>query len=252
MDEPKTDSTPSGDQAGDTGEPQTPSVEDRIAKMEAEKADLTEQVKAATDAATAATNRAAELTGQLQAFGAVAAAPAPAPTAAEDPPDLINEPDKALDHYWNKRTGPIIAAQLDREVSREKRMVEVKRPDDWKKYGKFVDELVLTNKIPRETLASPGSYEQLLNLVMSQHIDEIVEERIKDKGSESAADAGKTAGAALPGGSKASEPKAKNEPEFTEQELSILGKLDVDPKAASEASKNVTYDGHARRGEVVH
>lgn len=232
----------------DEGKTQT--VEEMKAAFDAERALLKEQVDAAQASAKSAEEKAANVAGQLSAM--TTQAPAAPVGDPPEPPDLINDTEQALDYHFQKRTGPIIAAQLAREVKREEAAIGQKSPKDWEKYGPAVKELIQKNRIPNETLAAPGSYDQLLNMVKAEHIDDIVKEKIADQAAITAADESKNAGSGVSGTAKGAEAKSSTTKEFTEAELNMLKKLDVKPEDAMAATKDVTYDGTRLRGEVVH
>lgn len=221
--------------------PETPEVVTK-ADLEALRA---EQARASRELA----EKVGQIGGQMASLGAYQP-PQPFNREEEPPIDIVGDTEKALDQHFQKRAGPIIASQIQNAVTTQKELLSLKRADDWKEYGPQVEALIKENRIQDGTLSVPGTYEQLLDLVKSRHVDAIAEKKAqalfeahKAKQATSGAPAG---GATPPPGA------SKTDPEFTEKELFVLKKLKVDPKRAAEVSKTTEYDGIRMTGEVTH
>lgn len=188
-----------------------------------------------------------QIAGQVSTLAAFGSQTVEKPEV-EEPLDVINDTQKALDQHFQKRAGPILAQQTANAVATQKELVSLKRNDDWKEFGGQVEDLIKQNRIDPSTLAVPGTYEQLLDLVKSKNVEAIAERRAQALFE---AHKAKSATAGAPSGSASAPPGAsKAEPELTDKERFILAKLKVDPKRAIEVSKNVEYDGVRLSGEV--
>jgi hypothetical protein len=194
-----------------------------------------------------------EFTGQLQVLSAAASEPLQPPAEQPTPPDIITETDKALDFHFQKRTRPLIQQQLQREAARERELLSVKREADWKKFGPQVDQLIAQNRIPVETLSTPGAYDQLLDLVKAKNIDAIVKEKVEAEVASWREAQAKAAGAG-PNAAQASPSEKPKNPEelLSDEERRIAQKLGVDPKKYAETAAKVVFDGVRYRGEVAH
>jgi hypothetical protein len=217
-------------------------------------ADLTKQIEALRSEKTADSGRARELeskinllTGQLSVLAAAANEPA----QAEPAPDPVSEPEKAFEYHFQRRTKPIIDQALAREVAREKEMIALKHPNDWKEFGAEVEQLAAS--VSKEVLAQPGSYEQLLTLVKGKHADEIASKRAAEEVAKFQADAAKAAAGSPESRSVAVAAAGGTKPEEIPEEARLIAKkLGISEKDWSEMSAATTFDGIRYRGEVVH
>ena len=218
-----------------------PDSEEFAAKLAALKAD-NEAVRAE---ARLAAEKTAELRGQLS----VLTSAVNEPTVTEQAPDIVSEPEKALEYFWNKKARPILDEKDKQGAATQKEFISVKRTDDWKDYGTEVEALIAQNRISPSMLASPGAYEGLLDFVKGRHVDEIVKKKVEAE--LTAAKARAATSSPSVSAQTAPAPGAKSAPEPTERELFIFKKLGVDPKRAIKDSENVVDDGIRLVGEVA-
>jgi hypothetical protein len=177
------------------------------------------------------------------AQGQLAAMSKPATETAEEPLSsevVLNDPQKALDDHWTKRAKPFIDASFDREAKRERSLLEVKRSEDVKKFGKEVDQIA--SRMSPEVLAQPGTYEGLLDLIKSKHTDEIVKEQVAAEVAKYQAEAARSATASTPSPAPPNQPKAEDI-KFEDGQMHVLKKLGIDPKRAADITKDTSYDG---------
>lgn len=196
----------------------------------------------------AADTRANATEKELAFLRGVMSNPAPsAPAGVEevlDPQAFYADPQKALDEHFNKRARPFLDAQTQAAALTQRELVGVKRAKDWSKYQKEVDEIAAG--MNKAVLANPGSYEGILDLVVSRHKDEIIKEEVDAKVKEAVAsfqaEAARKAASSTPGPAPASSAKAEDV-KFEDGQLSILKKLGIDPKRAADVVKDTASDG---------
>lgn len=107
------------------------------------------------------------------------------PVAAPEPEAAFADkfeanPEEAIDEMFRKRVGPIYNAYLDNQAQMVRETFINRVPkQQWDKYGEEVDKFM--HDMPADARANPKAYESAYNLVLSQHIDDIVEERVKSR-----------------------------------------------------------------------
>lgn len=189
------------------------------------------------------------LTGQLSVLSSAAQADQGTPEPPKEAPDFAVDPEAALEHHYQQRTQPLIAQQLQRESKREEEVIALKHPDDWKEYNGRIKELIQQNRITVETLAQPGTYENLLKFVKAQDVDNIVTKRVEAEVAKVQEDAAKAATGGMPvAAASVDKPTA---PSFSDDQKHVFSKLGVSEKDAAEDTKNVTFDGHRLTGPLV-
>ena len=221
----------------------------KIASLEAEKLALEAKIAAGSGSTKELEDKFNQLSGQISLLTEAATQT----VGGDTPPDIVSDPEKALDYHWQKRAKPILDASTQREALREKEMIALKRAEDWGEFKDHVEAFVAKNKVSVETLATPGAYAQILDLVKSQHVEEIVKKKVAKQVADFQTEAARVATEASGGGMKASADKGgKNEPDMTDEEKEMASKLGVDPKKWIETAKGTTFDGIRTRGPVVH
>lgn len=99
---------------------------------------------------------------------------------------LQEDPEAVLEEHYNRRTAPIIRANLETQArqSRELAVMKLKNqplyeggPSLWDRYGEECDQFL--SQFPAESRASPDAYDAAVGWVRSKHIDEEVAEREK-------------------------------------------------------------------------
>lgn len=193
----------------------------------------------------------AGVSGKIDLLVSAATAGQGQPPLQETPPDIVNEPEKALDYFWQKKAAPVIAANTEQAAATQKDLVSLRRKEDWDEFGPKVEQLIRERGIQKATLASPGSYEQLLDLVKAQHVEQIVKKKVEAEVAAFQAKAAMASGGGQTGPTGSPAPKKEGEANYDDRQLSILAKLGVDPKRAAEAQKNVEDRGFLLVGEVA-
>lgn len=217
-DRTKPDSTGTGQ--GDQGdkksetqptEEQAPSNEEALAVARAEKEEALRVAREALRQSEAAKAYVSTLTATLKdSAERIAIARQGGGANYEEQPSLqerLNEdPEAVLEEHYNKRTAPIVRANLENQakIVRELAVSKLNNvklydggPSLWERYGDEVDQFL--GQFPDvSTRAAPDAYEAAIQWVRSKHIDEEITEREKarNEAEKRAFVEGPTAGAA--------------------------------------------------------
>lgn len=201
----------------------------------------------------------ARLNGQLEVLTQAAIADQ-SQRAAEQPERveaqaLLDDPEAVLAKFVDQRTGSLMREQLARDAATQRELAAMKHGEDWKRFGPQIDQLIKDAKLGPDTLAVPGSFERLLNVVKAQNLDTIVKERVDAKVAEVTAtfqaDAARTAAGSASTPKKeppATEVKAE---ELTDEQRRIAAKLGRTPEKYAAAMTKTSWDGVRTTGEVV-
>jgi len=191
----------------------------------------------------------ARLEGQLSILAAAATAPLPV-EQKEEMPDVVTDPEKAVNYLFEKKAGPLLKQQAEVGARTQKELVALKRAEDWREFGSAVEQMVRDNRIPVETLSQPGAYEKMLDMVRADHLDDIIKKRTEAALAQRA-EADRAAALASVSGQAAGAPGADaGKQKFSDRQLHILAKLKVAPEDALKGLEGTTDDGIWIRGTV--
>lgn len=96
--------------------------------------------------------------------------------------NLRQQLSQAVQQYVQQQAMPII--QNSTEVAKHLSMQDPQMKDAWKRYGKEIESLVNSPQISPQFRASKAVWDQAASLVMSRHLDELVDERAAKKAAE--------------------------------------------------------------------
>lgn len=168
---------PEGGQPQPNGEDKgTPQQPDEVSTLKAQIAQLSEEKDKARGYAIALTQQLSQLMeGREQ-------------PRDEIPPDkrrevlrqsLEEEPEETLDAHFQQRLAPFVQKNNQTlAIINKERAVEKIGTKEWNKYKGEIEQF--TSKMDAETMASPGAWENAYHFVRSQHLDDIVNERVRE------------------------------------------------------------------------
>lgn len=194
------------------------------------------------------------LTGQLTVLHEAAKADfAASQTKREEPVDIVAEPEKALEHFWQKRAAPIVQQQAELGAQTQRQLVSIQHGEDWKEFSKDVDALIQKGGLTAQTLAVPGTYERLLALAKADKIDSIVEKKVAMKlEAEKAKNATSGAGVSGQASPKPGESTEGKPYEASQDELRVMAKLGVAKERWAKEAEGAIYQGAIVKGTTVH
>jgi len=93
---------------------------------------------------------------------------------------LDQDPESALNAHFEQRIAPILQGQRQTLASlNRERAIEKVGQKEWSKWGSKIEEFMAP--FDEATKAQPGAWENAYNFVRLQHLDTIVEERMREK-----------------------------------------------------------------------
>lgn len=238
-------------------ETDTKSTEDGIkATVDSLEAKLREQLAASDTRAAETREQLARVNGQLELLTNAALADA---NAANKPgkleaQQLLEDPETTLARFVDQRNAPLIRQQQELNAQNQREIAQLKNGEDWKRFGPAVDKLIADAKLDAATLAAPGSYERLLNVVKAQNLDALVKERVEKEVAEATAKlqetAARSAGSGVGSAGKEPAPAEVKVEQLDDFQKHIARKLGVSDEKYAKAATANTYDGVRYRGEV--
>jgi len=161
---------------------------------------------------------------KLQAPAAPGASPAPAaPAAPVDIKELIfDDPEKALDAYFDKRVGPVVRDFYETSAQVTKQLVSSQRDDKgnpsmphFKRFEKQIGEFV--DRVHPTLRNRPETWQSAYNFVVGQNVDALVQEKL----------AAQTPPVEQVGGGPAGEAKKFN---LTDEEIHVAEAMGMTPE----------------------
>jgi hypothetical protein len=181
---------------GDTGdkepeaphtEGEAPSNEEALAVARAEKEEALRVAREALRQTEAAKAYVSTLTATLKdSAERIAIARGSSPEEQQSLQERLNEdPESVLEEHYNRRTAPIVKANLENQAKIVRELAISKLgntklydggPSLWERYGDEVDQFLGQFSDP-STRAAPDAYDAAIQWVRSKHIDEEITER---------------------------------------------------------------------------